>query len=93
MSNYGVLNDVTPIVEFINNHLKINVKGEKLTDKNEKKVDKVMSQMRQLTSVLNLVLNPISITRESLQAMYGAMSRASIKYYGENTHSLKDLTK
>lgn len=91
MDNAGVLKDITPIIDFIDRHLKINVKGEKLMDQNEKKQDKWLSSLRQLTSTFNLALNPISITRESLQGFYGAMSRASVHMYGENTHSMTDL--
>lgn len=92
MENQGVLRDVEPMVDFINNHLKIVVEGEKLTEgKMEQTADKYMSIARQLTSIFNLALNPISIARELTSSMYGAMSRAQFQYYGENSHSMSDL--
>jgi len=43
MDNAGVLNDITPITEFIDRHLQISVKGEKLIDKEQQKIDKWLS--------------------------------------------------
>lgn len=94
MDNVGVLRDISPITQFIDNHLKIVVKGERFPEsKAEKKQDRWLSVQRQLTSIFNLALNPISIARELTQSIYGVVSRAQFDYYGENTHSLKDLTK
>jgi hypothetical protein len=31
MNNIGVLKEIDPILDFIDNHLKINVRGERLT--------------------------------------------------------------
>lgn len=93
MDNAGILKDIEPLISFIDNHLKIVVKGEKLVDDKEKSIDKSLTVMRQLTSVMNLMLNPISIVREMTQALYGAMSRAQFHHYGENTHSLKHISK
>lgn len=91
MDNVGVLNEVQPVVDFIDRHLKIQVKGERLISPKEMVWDKWTSSLRSVTSIVNLAFNPISLTRENLQAMYGASVRARVQAFGENTHTFKDF--
>jgi hypothetical protein len=49
--------------------------------------------MRQFTAMANLILNPISITREFTQSLYGSTSRAAIQMYGKNRYNFNDFAK
>lgn len=94
MNNIGVLKEIDPILDFIDNHLKINVRGERLTQgATEKQFDKKFALMRQFTAMANLILNPISITREFTQSLYGSTSRAAIQMYGKNRYNFNDFAK
>jgi len=72
MDNIGVLNDIQPLTAYVDDHLKIVVKGENLVKPGLEKASAALAVGRHLTSMANLMMNPISISREMTQAFYGA---------------------